>query len=211
MYIIHVYRCKDVFKAVGNDDIDDYINSLKACEIDTITRAKLKRRLAEITNELVKFEKLLVVAKPGDFDVAKWRADQESRIMQIVQHPHLQTQQQSVVPKPKPPPKQEIKEVEAETPSKVESTRKEPNSEATLAEKKSQVVDKKPETVVIKSDKQSSETQLKSSGGEKQSKRPNESESTDKPYQDSLDYAIWMPPKGLNYILTLFLIYYVIL
>lgn len=168
----------------------------------------MKRRLAEITNELVKFEKLLVVAKPGDFDVAKWRADQESRIMQIVQHPHLQNQQQSVAPKPKPPPKQEIKEVEAETPSKVESTRKEPKSEATLAEKKSQVVEKKQETVV-KSDKQSSETLLKSSGGEKQSKRPIETDSNDnKPYEDSLDYAIWMPPKGLNSILTLFLLYY---
>lgn len=150
------------------------------------------------------------MAKPGDFDVAKWRADQESRIMQIVQHPHLQNQQQSVAPKPKPPPKQEIKEVEVENPSKVESTRKEPKSEATLVEKKSQVVDKKPETVV-KSDKQSSETLLKSSGGEKQSKRPIESDSTDKPYEDSLDYAIWMPPKGLNSILTLFLLCYNIL
>ena len=108
MYIIHVYRCKDVFKAVGNDDIDDYINSLKACEIDTITRAKFKRRLVEITNEVIKFEKLLAVAKPGDFDMTKWRADLETRISQ----PPIEA------PKPakKIIPKQEIKEPEPDKP-----------------------------------------------------------------------------------------------
>ena len=74
-------KCKDVCKAISDDDVDSYIRSLKmGNSIDTITRAKYRRRLVEIKNELVKLDKLLNVAKPVNFDVAKWKQDVEALV-----------------------------------------------------------------------------------------------------------------------------------
>jgi hypothetical protein len=74
-------KCKDVSKAVENDDVDAYIRTLKlGNQIDTITRAKFRRRLVEIKNELIKLDKLLKVAKPPGFDSAKWKADLEKEV-----------------------------------------------------------------------------------------------------------------------------------
>lgn len=67
-------KCKEVIKAINDDDLDAYINSLKAgTQLDTVTRAKLKKRLAEVGSEIVKLEKLLNMAKPSTFDVKKWK------------------------------------------------------------------------------------------------------------------------------------------
>lgn len=67
-------KCKHVVKAILDDDVDSYIQSLKqGYELDTVTRAKYRKRIVEIKNEIVKKEKLLNVAKPADFDYTKWR------------------------------------------------------------------------------------------------------------------------------------------
>lgn len=67
-------KCKEVIKAINEDDLDAYINSLKAgTQLDTVTRAKLKKRLAEVSSEIAKLEKLLNMAKPSHFDVKKWK------------------------------------------------------------------------------------------------------------------------------------------
>ena len=47
-------KCKAVMKAVQDDDLDSYIESLKVGTIDTVTRAKMKRRLVEINSEIHK-------------------------------------------------------------------------------------------------------------------------------------------------------------
>lgn len=67
-------KCKKIVKAVSDDDIDAYINSLKTTEssIDALTRAKMKKRLAEVKNEMIRLEKLCKVAKPKEFDLNKW-------------------------------------------------------------------------------------------------------------------------------------------
>lgn len=67
--------CKDVFKAISEDDVDAYIESLKVGTIDTVTRAKYKRRLVELNAEQVRVEKLLSVAKSSSFDTNKWKQE----------------------------------------------------------------------------------------------------------------------------------------
>ena len=51
--------CKAAMKAVQDDDLDSYIESLKVGTIDTVTRAKMKRRLVEINSELHKLGQFL--------------------------------------------------------------------------------------------------------------------------------------------------------
>lgn len=161
------FRCKDVFKAVGNDDIDDYISSLKACEIDTITRAKLKRRLVEIGNEIVKFEKLLSVAKPSDFDANKWRADVEERAKQgVTQAP------------PAPPPK---------PPSAIETVKKKTQPVEKIVEKQSIPTPTQPVAKPVR---------IESAVDKKMPVEKKADNEPERPYEDNKDYAIWMPPKG---------------
>jgi hypothetical protein len=53
---------------------------LKVGTLDTVTRAKLKRRLVECKMELIKLEKLLEIAKPREFRVDVWKQDIEAKL-----------------------------------------------------------------------------------------------------------------------------------
>ncbi|CAF0756949.1 unnamed protein product [Brachionus calyciflorus] len=67
-------KCKNVIKAISDDDVDSYIQSLKqGSELDTVTRAKYRKRLVEMKNEILKKEKLINVAKPASFDYITWK------------------------------------------------------------------------------------------------------------------------------------------
>lgn len=67
-------KCKNIEKAVESDDLDAYINSLKQGDsMDHFTRSKLKRRLTDLNQEMIKCHKLLSVAKPSNFDLDEWK------------------------------------------------------------------------------------------------------------------------------------------
>ncbi|RNA15432.1 Kanadaptin [Brachionus plicatilis] len=67
-------KCKNVVKAISDDDVDSYIQSLKqGSQLDTVTRARHRKRVVEIKNEIIKKEKLLNVAKPIGFDYTEWK------------------------------------------------------------------------------------------------------------------------------------------
>jgi pSer/pThr/pTyr-binding forkhead associated (FHA) protein len=94
-------KCKEVSKAIADDDIDAYIRSLKVGTIDTVTRAKMKRRVVEINTELTRLEKLLNIAKPLGFDYAKWKnefrknfANQETVPTSVIKQKDLVTSAQ---------------------------------------------------------------------------------------------------------------------
>jgi hypothetical protein len=56
------------------------ILSFQVGTIDTITRAKMKRRLVELKNDFSRLEKLVKVAKPSTFDLIKWKSDLQNEI-----------------------------------------------------------------------------------------------------------------------------------
>ena len=68
-------KCKGVIKAVEEDDLDSYIESLKVSSVDTVSRAKMKRRLVELNAEIARADKLIRVAKPSGFDLEKYKSD----------------------------------------------------------------------------------------------------------------------------------------
>lgn len=195
-------KCKAVFKAVQEDDLDSYIESLKVGTIDTVTRAKFKRRLVEIKMEINKLDKMLNVAKPKDFDAKKWKKDLEDKLCgqdvvretgqlaqePLVQRPKIQeervSQEEIRIEKKTPAVEvvEEIKEVEM-VEEKIENTHEE-SVQMPEVEHKVRVESKK--------------KQLASGeNGQMAKKQKVEVKSEEKfeEYSSSADYAVWLPPE----------------
>lgn len=185
-------KCKSVFNALKDDDLDAYIESLKVGTMDTVTRAKLKRRLVECKMELVKMEKLLNVAKPKDFNIESWKKDIEEKLKD-----HLSI---DVKPKPaikKPELKQEDNEPKAVEPDQVSVSK----DKTSIVEKKvNEETEKRTETTEA-SAAVSKRQQVKVKTNEISEnlptvKKPKIVEEKLEEYVDSKDYAVWVPPEG---------------
>ena len=87
-------------KAVEDDDLDSYIESLKVGNsLDTLTRARMKKRTVEIDNELIKFEKMLNICKPSSFDVNKWKSEVSNQLetVQNISELEIKKKKQEIV------------------------------------------------------------------------------------------------------------------
>jgi hypothetical protein len=220
---IKLEKCKEVIKAINEDDLDAYIRSLKAesVSLDTVTRARFKKRLVEISNELIKLEKLLNVAKPSSFDTKNWKEDVQNELKNA-----NNIQQQRKV--------QDKKRLEEEEKAKqkIEEDRKrkkEAVEVATAADeigRKNQVIEKSGEKTetIIKHDKRSIEKvyeenqdkfveedstnvgvqQKKTRLSQAKQQHIDSNKTQEDAYYDydtlyktnNKDYAIWMPPEG---------------
>lgn len=174
---------------MNNDDVDEYINSLKVCEIDTITRAKFKRRLVELGNQVIKFEKLLVIAKPADFDLEKWKVDLDKDANNMLTS---ETKQVDLV-------KKELRKEEVEIVKSLKSEHKEEDSSNSKSKSKTQhsseIINEtlnKEATINVNSSKKE-EVKLPRL---KLEKRLESEVGMETPYEDNKDYAVWVPPKG---------------
>lgn len=184
-------KCKSVFNALKDDDLDAYIESLKVGTMDTVTRAKLKRRLVECKMELVKMEKLLSVAKPKDFSIESWKQDIEAKLKD-----HLSL---DVKPKPlikQPETKEEV--IEAVQPEKVSQVSQDKTS--TVEKKVSEENEERTEPAKV-SAAVGKRQQVKTETNEKSEnshavKKPKKVEEKLEEYVDSKDYAVWLPPQG---------------
>jgi len=207
-------KCKEVSKAIADDDIDAYIRSLKVVgTIDTVTRAKMKRRVVEIKTELTRLEKLLHIAKPLGFDYEKWRNEfsqnfedkptsQKSAIKEQVLIPAARTSETE---------KEIVKEassnVNAEIKVKVDlkpiQDKPRDDSETKIRKKKIDHVDDRAEEESYAEPKE----KLKKISSNLKPKLSNDSKTSsveEAPIFDyetlyktnSNDYAIWLPPEG---------------
>lgn len=180
-------KCRAVMKAVEDDDLDSYIESLKVGTLDTLTRAKMKKRLVEISSELKKLDKLLNISKPPGFDAAKWKNEITNQLL---------NEHKKIEPEIKQQVEQEIKveepivEITKPTPIKEQETIVEQIAEVkpTKAKRK----DKRE----IKDDPYSISSLSQTS---KKSKKCAEEKILDE-YTDSKDYAVWVPPTGKLYL-----------
>ncbi len=190
---IKLEKCKAVFKAVQDDDLDSYIESLKVGTIDTVTRAKLKRRLVEIKMEINKLEKLMKVAKTKEFDTQKWIKDFEAKLTS-------ETMRINAIEKPV------VVSKEAELPVVVEKkveTEEIDRSDALMSEEKEKegLTPSIREQVEVKNEnkKQRKQENTISAAVENSAKKQrvqDERERPEKDYSNSDDYAVWLPPKG---------------
>jgi hypothetical protein len=195
-------KCKKIVKAVSDDDIDAYINSLKTTEssIDALTRAKMKKRLAEVKNEMVRLEKLCKVAKSKEFDLKKWieelKTSFNSTISKIQSKPSDEISNKLVASE------ENIKKLVSEN-----STNEDLKSSTTDNEiKKENKKEKNVSTSTIKNDekinREVSNTILDDNDipiTKTKKRKVAENKSDEKFSYDQLnpdDYAIWQPPEG---------------
>lgn len=189
-------KCKAVFKAVAEDDLDSYIESLKVGAIDTVSRAKLKRRLAELRMELNKLDKLLAVAKPKDFSVEEWTMKiSEGLVM------NKKEEMESEPIKVQLKVTEEVQSTEVEVVEKVEKV-KEPivaSDQNTKVENVENVIEKnEPKKRSHKEPrKEENRNELEENiendkGDAKKQKVKEEYEE----YSNSTDYAVWLPPES---------------
>ena len=210
-------QCKDVSKAIADDDVDSYIKSLKlGNQIDTITRAKLRRRLVEIKNELLKLDKLLNVAKPPGFDVLKWKADLEK---EVVQQETKKLDETVVLAEKKKEP-----EINKEVVSKVTETNYEKDSDCndmesleTIKNSKLTLNTESKNSIINESSNETENVSTKKSNhrikdqvakneeisfSKSKKSKINHSEEeildikNDEYVLNTTDYAVWMPPEG---------------
>lgn len=182
-------KCRAVVKAINDDDVDSYIQSLKqGSELDTVTRAKYRKKVVEIKNEIIKKEKLLNVAKPLDFDQIKWK----NSIVDEIKKSN-ETMEEMVV--------------REKVSNKVVNEEKSQNIQViNVNEIRSPVVVKKPETEIIKNleEKKSNNEILELDEKMKDIVPKPKKQTAIKPKEDNFispyenfhkDYDMWMPPK----------------
>jgi hypothetical protein len=191
--------CKDVSKAIAEDDVDAYIRSLKIVgnQIDTITRAKLRRRLVEIKNEIIKLEKLLLKAKPSTFDVAKWKDDLDNDLKREVVTVKRDEEEVKVEKSPENDQEEEKRRL-LKSEESVKVSLKRVNAEQIQAQLKLN------KSVTEQMSKKDDEDEPMSSSTTSKPKKPkikqmeNKSEVEElvdnKEYASTKDYAVWMPP-----------------
>jgi len=185
---VKVEKCKAVFKAVAEDDLDSYIESLKVGAIDTVTRAKLKRRLAELKMELNKLDKLLAVAKPKDFSIEEWKLKINQNLL-TNQVEQMETEPIKVT--------EEVPASKIELPEKI----KEPvivNEEVEIKEKVTNVFGQNEIKKRVHKEKEPIREvrpiveNESTKGIAKKQKVTQEYEE----YSNSADYAVWLPPEN---------------
>ena len=167
-------KCKAISKAVNDADLDSYIESLKVGTLDTVTRAKLRRRLVEIKMELNRLDKLLNVAKPKDFNAESWKAGLINKLEAkvVVETPVAPVVVEVVVPATETV-QLEVSEISIEKPlikSDIKKRAKPKEENLQLVEKSENFSSKK-----CKKNAESIEFEE---------------------YADSKDYAVWLPPTG---------------
>lgn len=177
-------KCREVMKAIDEDDVDSYIESLKVgADLDTITRAKMKKRLVEIGSEVKKLEKLLNVSKPAGFDAEKWKSEVVNQMKHLARPVEVEVKKE-VLDKPK------LRETE-----KVEIKNDSISSEIKRDEEKLE----EPKPIQTKR-KEKEDKPAKSDNINKISKKQKikyeEPELELEEYVDSKDYAVWVPPSG---------------
>lgn len=166
--------CRSVIKAVQDDDLDAYISSLKSGNtLDTMTRTRLKRRLLDLNQEIVKCEKLLAVALPHGFDLNKWKYEVRSEKVEV-----RVPERRDEVPIRQPVERIQIERKIVKKEEGVE-TKKEVEKVAVEAKvEKKAVVKPKVQPVVVE---------------------PVKSETKEKEYYyppNDKDYSMWMPPES---------------
>lgn len=183
-------KCKAVVKAINDDDVDSYIQSLKqGSELDTVTRAKYRKRVVEIKNEIFKKEKLLNVAKPSDFDQIKWKNDILDEIKKSFETKEEIVIREKVVDniinEKKIPKIQDKKDKDIEIKDPVVRKEADTQLQKNLIEKKikqEELVDEKMKETLLKPKKQTIS-------------KPKE-DNFISPYENfHKDYDMWMPPK----------------
>jgi hypothetical protein len=210
-------KCRDVIKAVNEDDLDAYIRSLKVGTLDTVTRARFKKRLAEIKNEVIKFDKLLSVAKPSKFDCVKWKESVLDELQGVTKH-QAEVEAKKVVASLVAP-AASIADVETSSESEKHLAKvvDEPAKNQIELDKlkKFEVVDEQPSVVVVAAEdlkqKAAELSKAASVAGSSQKsqrvipKKPIEPEEEIEEEQtnyetlfktNNKDYAIWLPPTG---------------
>jgi hypothetical protein len=176
-------KCKTIMNAVQNDDLDAYVQSLKAnasTKIDSVTRTKLKRRLLDINNDLKSVEKLIKLAKPPSFDLVKWKNDVQN--MRFDEKPVSAMKIESEIASTKPIIEREV------LPQPIKPV--EPRTETPVP---TPPVKKKPTVAVV--------NQQKPPKNEDDDEDDDESERKFKDYKyptDDQDYSWWMPPQGIT-------------
>jgi len=191
---VKLEKCKAVFKAVQDDDLDSYIESLKVGTIDTVSRAKFKRRLIEIKMEISKLEKLMKVAKTKDFDTQKWIKDFEAKLTN-------ETMQINLIEKPvvidkksaEPSMKVEIIKEREIDPRISEHEEIEEEAKTISTTNLTEQVEAKKE---IKKQKMHEKTRPNFESLAKKQKVENSQKEHEEDYKTSDDYAVWLPPKG---------------
>ena len=192
--------CKSVFKAVEEDDLDSYIQSLKVGTIDTVTRAKMKRRLVEINAEISRNDKLMRVAKPNSFDIEKWKNDliEELNKKKVPQQiTQIQKTEKNIDDK------QEFatKESTQINSAKIETQELKLNIEnpKTFAEKnveKKKKIEKTLKTTEQKTNLDEDEDLLNATKAKKLKQTNEEDEHTDVYESNPQDYYTWLPPES---------------
>jgi hypothetical protein len=197
-------KCKKIVKAVSEDDIDAYINSLKTTEssIDALTRAKMKKRLAEVKNEMIRLEKLCKVAKPKEFDLNKWVEDLRKSFNSTSKPPpkpdevlnKLKDEEEtSKINKP-------LENVNSMRPTESKKEYKKEELITSIIESNEKIKEKSPEKMPVENI--SSEYEIPTSKTKKRKvieNKPVENFSYEQLNPD--DYAIWQPPEGNFFIL----------
>lgn len=188
-------KCKDVSKAINEDDVDSYIRSLKmGNKIDTVTRAKMRRRLVELKAELTKLDKLLNAAKPSGFDVQKFKDELEKEFTSSNEKSQVEVHEESVK-------KEEIQETRIEEKKMEIEPIREPQIETTKIKSdnliEEQNKEKKLEQVEHKEIKKAPANIKKVKKVEVETKPLEEEIDYEKTYkQNPKDYAVWVPPEG---------------
>lgn len=200
-------KCKEISKAIDDDDIDAYINSLKTCELDTITRAQLRRRVVEITNQIGKCEKLLKVAKPSGFEIAKWKQEIENETKANLNQP--KPDEKTPVPKIEPPKVEVPKTPAPNTDVKMDQHSKESKEIVKPPPVIDDQIEEKPpkatRTETIEVTKASATTTVQVTQKRKIARV--EPEYNEQPYESNDQYAVWMPPQSKSLINSLHFLY----
>jgi hypothetical protein len=144
---IKIEKCKNIVNAVNADDVDAYIYHLKQRDnnkLDTITRMKLKRRAIDINHELIKLDKLLNLAKPGGFDLIKWKLDTVNEIKSLKENSNVKEEiNEELLKEPPPMPKIPEVEVKKEKPSLINKIEKK-IEEKIVIQKKRKIEEEEP-------------------------------------------------------------------
>ena len=198
-------KCKAVMKAVEDDDLDSYIESLKVGNgLDTLARAKMKKRTVEINNELAKLEKLLNICKPPGFDTNKWKTEVNNQLEATLTKPEIKI-------------KEEIKQVEIQSNIKPKSP---PlllpptidDSQASSDQTANTIIlSIKPDEIQISKVKRKDQDHLlkkkhiiddlnSNTKSKKFKVNNNEEEIIKEEYTDSKDYHVWLPPQGIFFL-----------
>ncbi len=191
-------KCKAVMKAVEDDDLDSYIESLKVGNgLDTLTRAKMKKRTVEINNELTKLEKLLNICKPPGFDINKWKEEVNNQLETYLTKPEIKIKeeikqveiQSEIKPKSPLPPTVDVSQASSDSIANTIIPPIKPD------EKQISKVKRKDQDQLLK--KKHIIDDLNSNMKSKKFKVNNSEEDIIKEeYTDSKDYHVWLPPQG---------------